>query len=95
MFRKTIDIATRELDRSFAGKTLAQRIDLLAANGKLTADLKQWAHLIRLDGNQGAHGEEELTSEEIGQLQDFTEVFLTYTFTLPAQVLGKKSAAEP
>lgn len=94
MFRKAIDVATRELDPSCSEKPLAKRIDLLADNGKLTTDLKEWAHLIRLDGNQGVHDDEELSAYEIGQLQEFTRLFLTYTFTLPAQVLARKTAAQ-
>lgn len=94
MFRKAIDVATRELDPSTAGKLLAQRINLLADSGKLTEDLKEWAHLIRLDGNQGAHDDEELTTAEIEQLQEFTRLFLIYTVTLPAQVLARKVAAQ-
>ncbi|WP_420009071.1 DUF4145 domain-containing protein [Xanthomonas sacchari] len=93
MFRKAIDVATRELDSKLAEKNLAPRIDLLAAAGRLTQDLKEWAHLIRLDGNHGAHDDEELTTAEIEQLHAFTELFLTYTFTLPAQVKARKDAA--
>ena len=95
MFRKAIDAATRELDPTLAGKLLAQRINLLADSGKLTADLKEWAHLIRLDGNQGAHDDVELTVAEIEQLEEFTRLFLIYTFSLPAQVLARKAAAQP
>jgi len=95
MFRKSIDAATRDLDPSLAGKMLAKRIDLLAQAGKLTPDLKEWAHLIRLDGNQGAHDDEELSAAEIEQLEEFTKLFLIYTFTLPAQVLKRKAAAQP
>lgn len=94
MFRKAIDVATRELDPSTAGKPLARRIDLLSESGKLTSDLKEWAHLIRLDGNHGAHDDEELSPAEINQLQEFTRLFLTYTFTLPAQVSARKAAAQ-
>ncbi len=93
MFRKAIDVATRELDPSTTGKPLAKRIDLLADNGKLTSDLKEWAHLIRLDGNQGAHDDEELSRDEIEQLKEFTRLFLIYTFTLPAQVQARKEEA--
>ncbi|PTA70497.1 hypothetical protein C9412_17130 [Stenotrophomonas sp. Nf1] len=93
MYRKALDVATRELDSSLAGKNLAPRIDALHKAGKLTDDLKEWAHLIRLDGNQGAHDDDELSSEEIFQLASFTELFLTYTFTLPAQVAARKAAA--
>lgn len=94
MFRKALDAATRELDQSSAGKPLARRIDLLAESGRLTPDLKEWAHLIRLDGNQGVHDDEELSAEEIEQLKDFTELFLIYAFTLPAQVSARKEAAK-
>lgn len=93
MFRKAIDIGTRELDPTLAGKPLAKRIDLLADGGRLTRDLQEWAHLIRLDGNQGAHDDDELSPIEISQLRDFTRLFLTYTFTLPSQVAARKQAA--
>lgn len=95
MFRKALEAATRELAPDMANKPLAKRIDLLADSGKLTADLKEWAHLIRLDGNQGVHDDEELTTAEIEQLKEFTRLFLVYTFTLPAQVQARKAAAQP
>jgi len=94
MYRKALDVSTRELDPSLASKNLASRIDALHAAGRLTTDLKEWAHLIRLDGNAGAHDEEELSDEEITQLASFTDLFLTYTFTLPVQVMLRKEAAE-
>ncbi|HEL7629284.1 TPA: DUF4145 domain-containing protein [Stenotrophomonas maltophilia] len=93
MYRKALDVATREIDPALAGKNLAPRIDALHKAGKLTDDLKEWAHLIRLDGNHGAHDDDELSEEEIAQLASFTELFLTYTFTLPAQVAARKAAA--
>lgn len=93
MYRKALDVATKELDSNLAGKNLAPRIDALHKAGKLTDDLKEWAHLIRLDGNHGAHDDDELSDQEIAQLASFTELFLTYTFTLPAQVAIRKKAA--
>jgi len=93
MYRKALDLATRQLDENLAGKNLAPRIDALHKAGRLTDDLKEWAHLIRLDGNQGAHDDDELSDDEIAQLASFTELFLTYTFTLPAQVAVRKAAA--
>ncbi|KIJ00528.1 hypothetical protein ST27_10250 [Xanthomonas phaseoli pv. phaseoli] len=93
MFRKALDLATRELDATLAGKTLVTRINALEAAGKLTSDLKEWAHLIRLDGNNGAHDDEELPADQIEQLRMFTELFLVYTFTLPADVRARKAQA--
>ncbi|WP_080375265.1 DUF4145 domain-containing protein [Stenotrophomonas maltophilia] len=94
MFRKALDVATKALDPDLAGKNLAPRIDALNKAGKLTNDLTEWAHAIRLDGNHGAHDDDELTEEDIAQLSSFTELFLTYTFTLPARVAARKAAAE-
>lgn len=94
MFRKALDVATCELDENLQKLSLASRINALFDAGRLTEDLKDWAHAIRLDGNKGAHGATELTDEEIAQLESFTELFLIYTFTLPAQVASKKMASE-
>ena len=94
MYRKAIDIATRALDANLAGKKLATRIDALHAAGRLTNDLAEWAHQVRLDGNQGAHDDEELTEEQVSQLGSFAELFLTYTFTLPAMVRARKGEIE-
>ncbi|WP_157768155.1 DUF4145 domain-containing protein [Xanthomonas citri] len=95
MFRKALDVSTKELDPQSANRNLKPRIDALYQSGKLTADLKDWAHLIRLDGNEGAHDEDELTGEQIEQLESFTELFLIYTFTLPAEVSRRKEQAQP
>ncbi|WP_213604147.1 DUF4145 domain-containing protein [Pseudoxanthomonas japonensis] len=94
MYRKAIEIGTRALDESLAGKKLQNRIDALHAAGRLTPDLKDWAHLIRMDGNDSAHDDEPLSKSEISQLATFTELFLTYTFTLPARVAARKQEAE-
>lgn len=91
MFRKCLDLATKELDVELAGKALAQRIDVLHREGKLTDALKDWAHSVRLDGNDAAHEPDELSKPELAQLAAFTEVFLQYAFTLPAQVTARKS----
>lgn len=86
MYRKAIDLATKELDPALAGKNLAPRIEALYQAGKLTTDLKEWAHRVRLDGNEAAHEDEELTGEDIKHLGSFAELFLIYTFTLPGRI---------
>lgn len=93
MFRKCLDLATKELDPTLAGLKLNGRINKLHEKGLLTDALKDWAHLIRLDGNDASHDEDELTDSEIKQLRSFTELFLLYTFTLPKQVTNKMTKA--
>lgn len=94
MYRKAIDVATRALDPVHASRPLASRIDALADAGRLTKSLQEWAHEIRLDGNDATHGDEELLPAEVAQLGAFTELFLTYTFTLPARVAARRKTGK-
>jgi hypothetical protein len=91
MYRKCLDLATKELDPGLAGKKLDVRINALHAAGHLTTPMKDWAHNVRLDGNEAAHESEELSPEEISQLAAFAEVFLQYAFSLPAQVTARRA----
>ena len=64
---------------------LLNRIDVLEAKHAITPAMKDWAHLIRLDGNEATHGDN--FDENSGtQIQSFTELFLIYAFTLPTRV---------
>jgi hypothetical protein len=91
MFRKSIDIATSMMDQALASKKLVARIDALAASGLLTSTLKEWAHQIRLDGNDAVHDEDEPTRQGAEQLASFTEMFLIYTFTMPHAIATKRA----
>jgi hypothetical protein len=84
-YRKTLDVGTRLLDRTLSGN-LGPRIDQLAANSKITPDMKAWAHQIRLDGNDAAHDEDPFTEDEAKRLHEFTRLFLLYAFTLPGML---------
>ena len=81
--RKILDIATKALDTSAKELNLVKRINKLCEDGVITKDLKEWAHAVRLIGNETLH-EDSLTSKEDAEdLYYFVEAFLTYTFTLP------------
>jgi len=90
MFRKSLDTALKGLDLSGKG-TLQQRINNLPATVVVTPAMKEWAHQIRELGNDAAHDEDPFTEQEATTLQAFTELFLTYTFTLPSMVTVRKS----
>ena len=69
MFRKVLEQATLELapasDRSALRKQrLNDRIDTLAGQHLLTPAMRDWAHMIRLEGNEAAHEEEQFTPRE-------------------------------
>ncbi|EJD6501084.1 DUF4145 domain-containing protein [Providencia rettgeri] len=90
--RKVIDIATKALMGDEAkDEKLSQRISMLFAKGKITEDMKDWAHIVRIDSNGAVHSDEEFTKEEAEQILGFTEVFLMYSFTLPAMIEKRRS----
>ena len=107
MFRKVLQRATTALASDPAlmkSKGLLQRIDMLAKDTRITEAMQEWAHIIRDEGNSAAHweeefGEAEFTKEDATELRHFTELFLIYTFTLPARVAahaqgGKESGPQ-
>jgi hypothetical protein len=90
MFRKSLDTGLKRLDPCGKG-TLQQRIDNLSAALGITPAMKEWAHQIRELGNDAAHEEDPFTENEAKALQAFSELFLTYTFTLPGMLAVRKS----
>ena len=85
MSRKVLESAVKKLNPS-ASSNLYKKIEALHGSGKITDDLKEWAHIIREDGNEAVH-EDAIASEEFAnELISFTELFLMYTFTMPGMV---------
>lgn len=82
MYRKALDKSTVPLGE--AKGRLIDRIDALGKAGTITPSIHQWAHVIRIDGNEGAHGE---ADESMAQdIKAFTDAFLTYVFTVPGMI---------
>jgi hypothetical protein len=92
MFRKSLDAALKRLDSTGKG-SLQKRIDTLPAETGVTPAMKEWAHQIRHLGNDAAHEDDPFTEEEAKSLQAFTELFLTYAFTLPGMLAARKPPA--
>jgi len=89
--RKVIDIATRNiLGEDSKKEQLSQRISILHGKGKITEQMKDWAHIVRFDSNSAVHSDEEFTKLEAEEMIGFTEVFLIYSFTLPEMVRAKQ-----
>ena len=49
---------------------LNQRINEAAKQQKLTPELAEWAHQIRLDGNDAAHGDKPLSQKDVAEKDD-------------------------
>lgn len=93
--RKVMDIATRRLlgDES-KNETLVKRISMLHGKALITDQMKDWAHIVRIDSNGAVHSDEEFTQVEAEEMIGFTEVFLIYSFTLPEMVKAKQHKPE-
>ena len=97
MFRKVLERSTMKLapdGGNFGAMTLYQRIDNLAEQHILTPAMKDLAGIIRLEGNQAAHGSEEFDQASAMSMQSFVELFLLYIFTLPKSVEKARSKSD-
>ncbi len=89
MSRKVLEVAVKTLNPNGEG-SLYKRIEQLSELGKITVELKEWAHIIRDNGNDAVHEEEPVTPEFAEELLSFSEMFLMYTFTMPGMVASRR-----
>jgi hypothetical protein len=99
MFRLCLDMTTKELlnewleanqgladqPNSSQKDKLYNRIEFLIERGVIPKDLKDYAHHIRLDGNDAAH-DGSTEKEEAEDLLDFSELFLERIYTMKKQL---------
>lgn len=84
MCRRALEALCKTLSAS--GRDLARRLADLKATGRIDSRLLDWAHGVRLVGNQAAHDvETAVTAEDARDILEFTEALLTYVFTLDAK----------
>jgi len=86
MDRRTLEMVTKEQAPEKADATLYERINHLAEAGKLTPALKEWAHSLRVVGNEALHDEDGISDTEAIQAHELTRFILIYLYTLPTQV---------
>jgi hypothetical protein len=94
MYRKAIEAGLKWLHAP-GPDNLEKRINALPPETGVTPAMKQWAHQIRRLGNEAAHEEAPFSKEEAESLQAFTELFLTYAFTLPGMLKARKPPETP
>ncbi len=95
MFRRALERATDEIMKDEAkGKTLFERIRILGETRKITEAMQEWADAIRIGGNRAAHEEQRYDNDSATQLRNFTEMFLTYAFTLPERVKAFRKSSK-
>ena len=91
MFRKSLEIGLKDLSPEIEAWKLEKRIEAMANKGLLTSDLKDWAHELRLDGNDALHESVDKTKEEAIQTRELARYVLTYLYTLPYAVKAKRT----
>lgn len=94
MFRKSLDVGLKYVDPDGSGNLIG-RIEGAAERGLLTENLAEWAHHIRMEGNDAAHDEDPFTSDEAKDLHRFTELVMMYLFTLPGMLKERRGDPPP
>ncbi|MFQ1049049.1 DUF4145 domain-containing protein [Avibacterium paragallinarum] len=90
-YRKTLEIALAQLDDS-SDKNINWRVNSLVKRGVLVKSMGDFAHSIRVLGNEATHSDFSL--DELEELRLFTQLFLQYIFTLPAKIPDKVKHSE-
>lgn len=93
MFRKSLDMGVKQLHPEGRGN-LKNRVNSIPPEIGITQAMKDWAHIIRDDGNDAAHEAEPFTKEQAEAMEAFTETFLTYAFSLPNMVKERRAATK-
>lgn len=91
MYRRAIETAIKTKYPEIKGLLLA-RIDKLAKQNLIPEAMKDWAHQIRIIGNDGAHEMEGVTRFEPTASRGFTDSFLRYLISLPEEVRQRREA---
>lgn len=95
MFRRAVQGAAIEKGAP-TDKKLRDEIDWLEASGRITRDMKDWAHELRLFGNAGAHPGDDLlesvTDQEATDALVFAKAFLDYLYVLPSRIAKARQA---
>ena len=94
MFRKALDTGLKHKFPELKEENLVVRIKKAAEEHKLTPDLAEWAHQIRIDGNDATHEEEPVSQKTAESLSTLTEMVLLYLFTLPGMLEEARKRAE-
>ena len=94
MFRKALESALKSKFPDMTGD-LFGRIEQAQEEQKLPPAMAEWAHRIRLLGNDAAHGEEPTSEESARELSKFTQLVLLYLFTLPGMMTESQPDRPP
>lgn len=84
MARTVLDQVMKDVGAQ--GRSLWEKIAFLEQEHKITPDMKEWADTVRAIGNEAVHDYSPVAPKDAEQAVSFTEMLLTYLYTLPAKV---------
>lgn len=91
MCRRALQMACIDKGASDSDNLVAQ-INQLKANSVITADLHEWATVVRWVGNDGAHpGGAQVDKEDAENMLDLTEQFLHVLYVAPAKAAAHRA----
>jgi Domain of unknown function (DUF4145) len=88
-FRRCLELALKDKSPEIDAWKLEKRIDAMSKQGLITKDIADWAHDLRLDGNEASH-EGGISREDAAQVMELTRMVLLYIFTIPEQIKIKR-----
>jgi hypothetical protein len=94
MYRRALDLGIKIAHPEVKG-SLDQKITKLVSSHDLPPSIGEWAHAVRLVGNDGAHDIEGVTRSELDDARAFIDTVLRYMFTLPAKIAARGSFNPP
>lgn len=90
MVRRTLEGTCS--DQGSAKRTLAESLNELQTQGKIDGLLAEWADLLRVVGNEGAHYTgNKVSAQDAEDALDFAEALLDHLYVLRARFDGFKS----
>lgn len=92
MFRRALQNALVDLG---ADKKL-ELLEQIKSIDKLTNEIKDWAHNIRIFGNWGAHPQDDdlktVDLDKANEVKDFIDQFFNYVFIMPSKVVKARKS---
>eukprot|EP01039_Chlorochromonas_danica_P012102 gene12102-13751_t len=92
MYRRCLDLGLKIAFPDIKGD-LNKRIRKLVEDHVLPGSIGEWAHQVRLVGNDGAHDDQGVTKEDLKVCRNFVDAVLRYTFSFPKMVEERRAAS--
>ncbi|ADG09094.1 DUF4145 domain-containing protein [Caulobacter segnis] len=89
MFRRALDLGLKIRFPDLKGD-LYKKVDKLASDHEIPLSLAEWAHEVRVIGNDGAHDLDGCNTDDAQAAHDFVDAVLRYLFSLPGMIAARR-----